>query len=129
MDHFLAENLRRAEVFSASVEAIARLQHVCAEMRDAYATAGPRGLARYMLEQMPRVEGGSASVQRAILCAGAGDLDSAFEHLDSALEGHDPRSSISPWRRNGTACASTPGSICAWHEWGWRPQAALTSDR
>ena len=29
-------------------------------------------------------------MQRAILCGGAGDLDSAFEHLDRALDGHDP---------------------------------------
>ncbi len=90
MDRFVAENLRRAEVFGASVEAMARLQHVCAAMQNTYANTGPRGLARYMLEQMPQVEGGSASVQRAILCAGAGDLDSAFEHLDRAMDGHDP---------------------------------------
>ena len=43
-----------------------------------------------MLRHMPQGEGGSASVQRAILCGGAGDLDSAFEHLDRAIEGHDP---------------------------------------
>ena len=90
IDRFLAENLRRAEVFGVSAEALARLQQVCAEMRDAYTNAGPRGLACYMLAQMPQVEGGSASVQRAILCAGAGDLDSAFEHLDRAIDGHDP---------------------------------------
>ena len=90
MDRFLAENLRRAEVFGVSVEAMAHLRHVCAEMQDAYADAGPRGLACCMLEHMPPGEGGSASVQRAILCGGAGDLDSAFEHLDRAIDGHDP---------------------------------------
>ncbi len=90
MDRFVAENLRRAEVFGASVEAIAHLRHACAGMQDAYVTTGARGLARYMLEHMPRAEGGSASVQRAILCAGTGDLDSAFEHLDRAIEDRDP---------------------------------------
>ena len=90
IDRFLAENLRRAEVFSVSVEAMAHVQRLCAGMRDAFAKTGSRGLACYMLEQMPQVEGGSASVQRAILCAGAGDLDSAFEHLDRAMDGHDP---------------------------------------
>jgi hypothetical protein len=90
MNRFVAENLRRAEVFGVSVEAMAHLQHMCAEMEKAYANNGSRGLALYMLEQMPQVKGGSASVQRAILCAGAGDFDSAFEHLDRAIDGHDP---------------------------------------
>jgi DNA-binding winged helix-turn-helix (wHTH) protein/Tfp pilus assembly protein PilF len=90
MDRFLAENLRRAEVFGVSAEALAQLREVCAEMQAAYAETGPRGLARCMLEHMPQGEGGSASVQRAVLCAGAGDLDRAFEHLDRAIEGHDP---------------------------------------
>ena len=90
MDRFVTENLRRAEVFGVSVEAMAHLRHVCGEMQDAYANEGPRGLACCMLRHMPPGEGGSASVQRAILCGGAGDLDSAFEHLDRALEGHDP---------------------------------------
>ena len=90
MNRFAAENLRRAEVFGVSVEAMAHLQQVCAEMQDAYGATGDRGLARCMLEHMPQGEGGSASVQRAILYGRAGDLDSAFEHLDRALEGHDP---------------------------------------
>jgi DNA-binding winged helix-turn-helix (wHTH) protein/Tfp pilus assembly protein PilF len=90
MDRFLAENLRRAEVFGVSVEALAHVQRVCAEMRDSYATGGPRALARCMLEHMAQVDGGSAPVQRAILCGEAGDLDTAFEHLDRAIEGHDP---------------------------------------
>ena len=90
MDRFRAENLRRAEVFGVPAEAIADLQHACAEMQDAYAKTGPRGLARYTLEHLPQGEGGSASVQRAILCGGAGDLDRAFEYLDRAIEGHDP---------------------------------------
>ena len=38
---------------------------------------------------MPLGEGGSASMQRAILC-GAGDLDSAFAHLDHAIDSRDP---------------------------------------
>jgi tetratricopeptide (TPR) repeat protein len=90
IDRFLAENLRRAEVFGVSVDGMARLRHLCDEMKGAYGKTGPRGLARYMLEQMPHVEGSSASVQRAVLCAGSGDLDSAFEYLDIAIDGHDP---------------------------------------
>jgi hypothetical protein len=69
---------------------MARLREECAEMQAAYADSGTRGLARCMLEHMPHGKGGSESVQRAILCGGAGDLDRAFEHLDRALEGRDP---------------------------------------
>ena len=90
IDRFVTENLRRAEVFGVPIDAMAHLRHVCAEMRDAYDKTGLPGLARCMLQHMPQGEGGSASVQRAILCGGAGDLDSAFEHLDRAIDGHDP---------------------------------------
>ena len=90
MDRFVTENLRRAEAFGVSAEAMTHLRRACGEMQDAYANAGPRGLACCMLRQMPPAEGGSAWVQRAVLCGEAGDLDSAFKHLDRALDGHDP---------------------------------------
>ena len=96
IDRFLAENLRRAEVFGVSAEAMAQVQRVCAGMHDAYADSGHRGLARYMLEQMPRAEGGAAAVQRAILSAGAGDFDSAFGIWIEPLTITTPPLSISP---------------------------------
>ena len=90
MERFVSESLRRAEVFGASLEGMARLEQDCAEMTNAYARDGHRGLARYMLEQMPSASKGGASLQRAILCGGAGDLDAAFEHLDRVIASHDP---------------------------------------
>jgi DNA-binding winged helix-turn-helix (wHTH) protein/uncharacterized protein HemY len=90
IDRFLAENLRRAEVFGVSADTMRQVQQVCAEMQNAHVQTGPRGLAVYMLEHMPPGEGGSASVQRAILYGGAGDIDSAFEHLDRAIDSRDP---------------------------------------
>jgi hypothetical protein len=47
-------------------------------------------LTRYMLEQVPQTEGGAASVQLAVLQGAVGNLDTAFEHLDRALDARDP---------------------------------------
>jgi hypothetical protein len=90
IESFLAEQLRRAQVFGVPDATLVRLRRVCAEMKDAYAAGGPVKLTRYMLEQMPRTEGGAASVQCAVLHSAVGDLDTAFEHLDRALGARDP---------------------------------------
>jgi DNA-binding winged helix-turn-helix (wHTH) protein len=90
IESFLAEQLRRAEVFGVPDATLAHLKRVCAEMKDAYAAGGPVKLTRYMLEQMPRTEGGAASVQLAVLQGSLGNLDAAFEHLDRAVEARDP---------------------------------------
>jgi tetratricopeptide (TPR) repeat protein len=90
LERFLAENLRRAKVWGVPEAALAQLQRSCAEMKDAYVTGGHRKLTRYMLEQVPRGEGGAASIQLAVLHGAVGDFDIAFEHLDQALDARDP---------------------------------------
>jgi tetratricopeptide (TPR) repeat protein len=90
IESFLAEQLRRAEVFGVPDASLAHLKRVCAEMKDAYAAGGPVKVTRYMLEQVPQTEGGGASVQLAVLHGAVGNLDTAFEHLDRALDARDP---------------------------------------
>ncbi len=90
LERFLAENLRRAEVWGVPKTALAQLERSCAEMMDAYVSGGQPQLARCMLEHLPRGEGGAASIQRAVLHGAVGDFDIAFDHLDRALDTRDP---------------------------------------
>ena len=90
VEQFLAENLRRAKLFDIPPAAVERLRCLAADMRQAYAAEGQAGLARCMLQHMPRDGGGPIAVQRAVLHAAAGELDAAFEHLDRALDLRDP---------------------------------------
>lgn len=90
MEQFLAENLRGAKLFDIPQAAVERLRCLAADMRQAYAAEGHAGLARCMLQHLPRDGGGPIAVQRAVLHAAAGELDVAFEHLDQALDLRDP---------------------------------------
>src|SRR5262249_13550713 len=89
LERLLATNIRQAEVFGVPAEELSRLKRVCAELQTIFATAGHKGLTDYMLKHMPE-GGGSIAVQRAVLCAAAGELDAAFENLDRAIAGRDP---------------------------------------
>jgi tetratricopeptide (TPR) repeat protein len=90
LDAFLAENVRRAEVFGCSEETVSRLKGSCAEMQRVYAASGQKGLTTYMLEHMPQGDGGAIFVQRSIFYGAAGQIDAAFEQLDRALAVRDP---------------------------------------
>ena len=90
IERFIAENLRRAEVWGVAPEALAELKRSGAAMKEAYATGGHAKLNRYMLDQMPPSGDDAASVRRAVLHAALGDLDAAFGHLDRALAARDP---------------------------------------
>jgi DNA-binding winged helix-turn-helix (wHTH) protein/Tfp pilus assembly protein PilF len=90
VDQFLAENLRRAALFGVPEEALEQLTRQVADLRLAYATEGHAGLARCMLARIPPDAGGAIEIQRAVLHGAAGELDAAFEHLDRALDLHDP---------------------------------------
>src|SRR5262245_46209417 len=64
---------------------------VCAEIMDAYAAGGHRALARCILKYVPDESGaGAAGLRLPILYADAGDLDTAFAHLDRAIDVRDP---------------------------------------
>jgi DNA-binding winged helix-turn-helix (wHTH) protein len=90
LDALLAENLRRAEVFGCSEELLSNMKRSGTEMRTAFAASGQKGLAAYMLENMPQGDGGAIFVQRSILYGAAGRMDAAFEQLDRALALRDP---------------------------------------
>ena len=90
VEGFLAENLRRATLFGVPEVAAQRLRRIADDMRLAYAAAGHAGLARCMLQRIPRDGGSAVALQRAVLHGAAGELDAAFEHLDRALNLRDP---------------------------------------
>ena len=90
IEQFLAENVRRAEMVGASKAALEHVTRTIDEMREAYASAGPAGLARAMLARIAPDDGGAIALQRAVLYGAAGELDAAFMHLDRALDARDP---------------------------------------
>jgi DNA-binding winged helix-turn-helix (wHTH) protein/Flp pilus assembly protein TadD len=89
LDRFLAENVRQAESFGCPEDQVAAITRGCDEIRRAFDAGGRPAVTRYMLEQMPRQQGGPA-IRLAVLYGELGDLDAAFESLDRALDGRDP---------------------------------------
>ncbi len=89
LDRFLAENVRQAESFGCPEDQVAAITRGCDEIRRAFDAGGRPAVTRYMLEQMPRKQGGPA-IRLAVLYGELGDLDAAFESLDRALDGRDP---------------------------------------
>jgi len=80
-----------AESLGASEEKLAALRRVWAEMTDAQATGGHRALVRCILKHVPDESGpGSAALRLPVLYAETGDLDTAFAHLDRAIDARDP---------------------------------------
>lgn len=90
MDAFAAENLRRAEVYGVPAEAIEGLRRSCSEMKSVYSKGGHVGLNRFMLERIPPSQDGAAEIRFAVLHGAVGDFDTAFAHLDRALDSRDP---------------------------------------
>jgi DNA-binding winged helix-turn-helix (wHTH) protein/tetratricopeptide (TPR) repeat protein len=90
LEQFLAENLRRAELFGVPEAALDGLTRLVGDMRQAYAAEGYVGLARCMLQEIPPDGRGAVALQRAVLHGAAGELDAAFTHLDRALNLRDP---------------------------------------
>jgi tetratricopeptide (TPR) repeat protein len=87
---FLDEVRRRSEIRDAPGGGMAHSPDAIAEMRDAYAEAGPQGLARCVLRHLPKGDYGPLLVRRVSLFGVAGDLDSAFELLDRCIERREP---------------------------------------
>lgn len=90
VERFLAENIRRAQLFGVPEAAIERLTSLAADMRHAYDAEGDAGLARSLLHQIPPDAGSAVALQRAVFHGAAGELDAAFTHLDRALDLRDP---------------------------------------
>lgn len=82
-DRYVEANLEHARLHGAPPELLALLEQ-------AYASGGPAGLVRLVLEQAARQPQSFADFQMALFQAEAGDLDEAFRHLDGAIESRDP---------------------------------------
>ena len=90
VDAFLKENVRQAEAFGATPEAVDQVRSFCDRMKAAFGDGGRAAVARAALAQMPAEPPAAASIRLAILQAETGDLDAAFTHLDAAIASRDP---------------------------------------
>jgi DNA-binding winged helix-turn-helix (wHTH) protein len=90
IDRFVEANVQQAEVFGVSGAALAEVTAACDSIKCAYDAEGRTGMARRMLSMMPKAHPPAAHLRFAVLYSDAGDLDSAFQHLDKALEARDP---------------------------------------
>lgn len=93
LDAFMRENIAQAESFGAPPDVVASIRVMVGRLKDAQAAGGWPAVARHLLQQASggpaQVEGASA-IRLTVLCAEAGDLDAAFQHLDRALDSRDP---------------------------------------
>lgn len=79
----MLESLKHAEVAGAPPEAVAALQRI-------YAGSGRPGVVAFALERLSAANQGTADIQAAVLYGEARDLDSAFSHLERAIDNRDP---------------------------------------
>ncbi len=80
-----------AESLGASEEKLAAWSRVAAEITDAYEAGGHKAAARCILTHVADESGeGSVGLRLPVLYADAGDLDTAFAHLDRAIDARDP---------------------------------------
>jgi len=79
---YITENMRHAEVHGVPVKVFEPLQL-------AYAAGGSAGALSYMLGRLSS-QSGAPAMQLAIFYGEAGDMNSAFQHLDRAIERRDP---------------------------------------
>jgi len=82
-DRYVAENLRHAELHGVPAEALERLKQT-------YSAEGPAGMRKLALERAARQPQAFPAMQLALIYAEAGDRNAAFQHLERALESHDP---------------------------------------
>ena len=82
-DRHMAEGLEHAKSFGAP-------DWVLESMRAVYAAGGRRAIVAQVLENARRDGQALPSVQLAIMHAEIGQLDTAFEHLDRAIDARDP---------------------------------------
>ena len=82
-DRHMAENLKHAEAYGMSSEALEPL-------RRTYAAGGRVAVVRAAIDQASANPGRFPDLQLAILGGEIGDLDLAFHHLYRAIDAHDP---------------------------------------
>jgi DNA-binding winged helix-turn-helix (wHTH) protein/cytochrome c-type biogenesis protein CcmH/NrfG len=86
-DRLMTENIKQAESFGMTGDALAHVKQSCVDMSEAYAAGGHASVARYRLRLMP---GDGPALQLAILHAAAGDMDAAFHDLNRVIDSRDP---------------------------------------
>jgi tetratricopeptide (TPR) repeat protein len=82
-DRYLSENIKHAERHGVPAAALKPIQQ-------AYATSGRAGVARHILERASGQPQAVPAMQLALLYAETGEMDRAFEHLERAIDAHDP---------------------------------------
>jgi DNA-binding winged helix-turn-helix (wHTH) protein/tetratricopeptide (TPR) repeat protein len=82
-DRHLAENIKHAERHGVPAAAFEPL-------KQAHATAGRMGVVRLLLERASSQPQAFPAMQLALFYGEAGEMDQAFQHLDRAVEIHDP---------------------------------------
>jgi tetratricopeptide (TPR) repeat protein len=82
-DRWLAENLAHAQLHGVPPAAFDPL-------KSAYAKGGPAGVAKLIVERASGHPETFPAMQLAIQYAVIGDLDSAFRHLERAIDSRDP---------------------------------------
>ena len=82
-DRHMAENIRHARAFGVPPDALRPLE-------EAYASGGRLGVVRYSLGAAAAGGHRMPPMQLALLHGEAGDTDLAFDHLNQAIDAHDP---------------------------------------
>jgi tetratricopeptide (TPR) repeat protein len=82
-DRHLAENIKHAERHGVPAAALEPL-------KQAHATGGRMGVVRLFLERAQSQPQAFPAMQLALFYGEAGEMDQAFQHLNRAVENHDP---------------------------------------
>jgi DNA-binding winged helix-turn-helix (wHTH) protein/tetratricopeptide (TPR) repeat protein len=82
-DRFMSENLKHAELHGAPAGTLERL-------KKAYAEGGVAGVQKLALEFAANHPQAIPAMQLAIMHGELGALDAGFQHLNQAIENHDP---------------------------------------
>jgi DNA-binding winged helix-turn-helix (wHTH) protein/predicted Zn-dependent protease len=82
-DRFFQENLKHAELHGATKEMLE-------DLKQCFASEGRFGMVKRVLDGASKNPQAFPAVQLALFHGETGDLDAAFQHLDRAIDSHDP---------------------------------------
>ena len=82
-DRYLAENIRHAAIHGVP-------DTVFAPVKEAYAAEGLTGVRKLFLARAAKQPDAFPAMQLAVFYGEAGNRDAAFQHLDRAIDSHDP---------------------------------------
>jgi DNA-binding winged helix-turn-helix (wHTH) protein len=80
---FFAENVKHAELHGVPAEALERLKQT-------FAAEGRAGMLERALQRAAKDPQAFPAMQLALFYGEAGDMDTAFQHLNRAIDSHDP---------------------------------------